>query len=60
MGKGVGEVLGFVSLPTTVKNPPNERSSGSIAFSFVRTPTSTFEEAANFTNFSFQVPNAED
>lgn len=54
----VSGVLGFVSLPTTVRNPPSERSSGSIAFSFVRTPTSTFEEAPGLTNFSFQVPSA--
>lgn len=54
----MGSVLGFVSLPMTVKNPPRERSSGSMAFSFVRTPTSTFEDAPDFTIFSFQVPNA--
>lgn len=54
---GMGKVLGFVSLPMTVKNPPSESSSGSMAFSFVKTPTSTFEEAPNFMNVSFQVPN---
>lgn len=34
----VGE--GFVSSPTTVKNPPTESSSGSLADSAERTPTS--------------------
>ena len=54
----MSSVLGFVSSPMTVKNPPSERSSGSIAFSLDRTPTSTFEDAPDFTNFSFQVLNA--
>jgi hypothetical protein len=36
--KRVGE--GFVSSPTTVKNPPKESSSGSLGDSTERTPTS--------------------
>ncbi len=57
---GVGEVLGTVSLPMTVRKPPNESSSGWRGFSFVRTPISIFEGAANLVNVSFQVPAAED
>ena len=51
------DILGVLSLPTTVKNPPNDSSSGSTAFSDVKTPTSTFEEAPDFDISSFQVPS---
>ena len=37
---GLECVLGFESLPITVRNPLKARSSGSTAFSLVRTPTS--------------------
>lgn len=53
------EILGLVSWPMTVRKPPNESSSGSRGFSFVRTPTSIFEGASNFVKFTFQVPDAE-
>ena len=49
LGKGDGKwVLGLVSSPMTVRKPPRESCSGSVGFSFARTPTSMLAEPLTF------------
>lgn len=51
-----GALLGLLSSPRIVRKPPRDSSSGSVGFSFARTPISTLIEPSRFSIRSFHTP----
>ena len=52
--------LSLVLSPRTVRKPPKESSSGSVAFSLARTPISVLAEPADIRSCVSHVPGGED